>query len=203
MIRLISWVSVMALININVCVFAHRYWYKPLKQSHVEAHEAAELRQFTLKAMNIAPVVKLSETRQMIVANKVVEIVMKNIPTRDARESYISMLKIESNFDNTAKSPASAVGIGQIIPSTFKSAAEQCGLKVSAEDIANEDINLQVGSCYYNRLLLENQNNPRLAAIAYNGGQHTVEKFKKLANINEESANYGLKMEHVQYMAKR
>jgi len=203
MIRLISWLSVVLLLNVNAGVLVYKLWYKPLKVHNLELKEAAELKDFTIKAMNIAPAARLSDSKKKILADKIVSTVMRNIEGKESRESYISMLKIESNFENSVKSPMSAVGIGQIMPTTFKYAAEKCNLKVTAEDIYNEDLNILVGSCYYNILLTENEYNPRLAAISYNGGPKTVAALKKLSNMNLESANYFTKMQYVKELARR
>ena len=203
MIRLISWLSVVFLFNVNASMLVYKLWYKPLQLHKSELNEAAELKDFTIKAMNIAPAARLSDSKKEVLANKIVTIVMRNIKGKESRESYVSMLKIESNFENSARSPVSAVGIGQIMPATFKYAAEKCKLKVMADDITNEDLNILVGSCYYNILLEENEQNPRLAAISYNGGPKTVAALKKLSNMNTESANYATKVQYVKELARR
>lgn len=176
-----------------------------------EQHVA--LVQFTLKAMEMKPATKISSAKQKIIAEKCAADTIKYIHIveaegnndrltlvqreQNAREQYISMVKIESNFDNSSKSPVGAVGIGQIMPGTFASTIKSFDIGAKQEDIYNEDVNLAIGAIYFNQLLAEQDNNPRFASIAYNGGSKTADKFKTLADINQESANYALKTEHV------
>jgi hypothetical protein len=155
------------------------------------------LIEFTLTAMDMAPKSKISSAKREIVAEKLVNYTIKYLPNQDSREQYISMIKIESNFENTARSPVGAQGIGQIMPSTFNGVIKTMDIKATPEDIANEDVNLMVGAYYFNTLLTEQRGNPRLASIAYNGGSKVAESFKKMNRINQESANYGLLTEHV------
>lgn len=173
-----------------------------LKKEEEVRRQKDALIQFTLKAMDLPPESKLSGTNKQILAVKIANIVVGRIGTQDAQEQYVSMIKIESNFDNTARSPVGATGIGQIMPATFTDAAKNCGLEVKSSDITNEDINLTVGACYFKALLTEQGNNPRLASLAYNGGSKVAAKFKKMADVNQESANYALKTEHVKDLVR-
>lgn len=172
------------------------------------------LLEFTLTAMDMAPAVKLSDAKRRTTAEKVVKFAAQYISifdvngrvdvkaTQDAREQYVSMVKIESNFENNARSPVGATGIGQIMPGTFNWTVKLMEIGARPEDISSEDINLTVGAFYYNMLLGEQKNNPRLASIAYNGGTRTADQFKKLVDINKESANYALKTDHVKETVK-
>lgn len=170
---------------------------KKLQEEQLRKEQKAALVDFTLKAMDMAPPSRISLAKRHIISDKLADIVMKYIPNQDARESYISMVKIESNFDQSAKSPVGATGIGQIMPSTFAYTIKKMDVGAKQEDIHNEDVNLTVGAFYFNELLTEQSGNPRLASIAYNGGSKTADKFKKMGNINQESANYALKTDHV------
>lgn len=167
------------------------------------AQQKAALVAFTLKAMAIKPEAKLSEAKKAILAHKIVDVVVKYVADQDAREQYISMIKRESNFDNSVKSPAGAIGLGQVMPATFASASNDCSIATAKEDITNEDINLEVGACYYSLILADNDFNPRLASLEYNGGNKTVEKYKKMTAVNTESANYLILVEQVKELAKK
>lgn len=155
------------------------------------------LIEFTLTVMDMEPKTKSSLAKRSAIAEKLANFTLKGLPNQDSREQYISMVKLESNFDNTSKSPVGAQGIGQIMPATFNGTMAKLDIGIKSEDIFNEDINLMVGIFYFNELLVQQKGNPRLASIAYNGGSKTAEKFKKLVDINQESANYALKTEHV------
>ena len=155
------------------------------------------LVEFTLTAMDMEPKSRISQAKKTALAEKLARAVVQALPTLDSREQYISMVKIESNFENSARSPVGATGIGQIMPATFNGTIKKMDIDARPEDITNEDVNLAVGAFYFNELLNEQKGNPRLASIAYNGGGRTAEKFKKMVDINPESSNYALKTEHV------
>jgi hypothetical protein len=155
------------------------------------------LVKFIMTCMEMEPKSKVSMAKRQSIADKLADAVIKNLPNQDAREQYISMVKIESNFENNSKSPVGAVGIGQIMPSTFNGTIKKMNMGIKPEDITSEDVNLNVGAFYFNELLVEQQGNPRLASIAYNGGGRTANSFKKMNRINAESANYSLLTEHI------
>jgi hypothetical protein len=189
--------------NYNKIVYANQNNYSEQTEKDKQKEK---LLKFTLKVMDMHPSVKLSESQKEFKANKVVSFVMDQITGGEAaQEQFISMIKLESNFDNNLKSSVGAIGIAQIMKETFNRNAEDCDLDVKPEDIYNEDINLYFGACYYQELLDDpnNENNPRLASLNYNGGPKVVEKFKKLGDINSESASYALKAERVTELANQ
>jgi len=164
--------------------------------------EKAEIVTFIVTTMEMEPRVKFSGAMKAVKAEKIANVVMKYLPTQDAREQYVCMLKKESNFDNSARSPVGAVGIGQIMPPTFKDTMSKLGIGIAADDITNEDINLMVGAFYYNELVNQQNGNIRLGTIAYNGGSRTAQTFKKMTSINAESANYALHTDHIRESVK-
>ena len=172
------------------------------ENSRVQA-EIDHLYAFTIKVMNLKPASKLSAAKRENLAHKIAVKVQSNVEGEAAQEQFVSMLKIEAAFDNTRSSSAGAIGLSQIMPGTFKQTLIDCDIDASADDIHNEDMNLEVGSCYFSLLLDENDNNPRLASLAYNGGAKVVEKFKKLGDVNQESSNYVLKVEYVRELANK
>lgn len=176
-----------------------------VKSEENKLKEKQELIDFTYKAMDIPPVTKLSQARKEIIANKLATLTTQYITGQDSREQYISMIKLESNFNNNVKSSAGAIGVAQVMKPTFKTVAsdDDCEIDVNDDDIYNEDINLEVGVCYYAQLLVLNNQNSRLATLWYNGGPFTVEKFKKLGDVNQESSNYALKTEYVKELANK
>lgn len=205
-------IIILGLIVIFGLEYYTHYDYKQAKEYEAQAvneievaKERKELVDFTLKAMDIPPISRLSRAAKQAKALKLANVTMKYIPTQDARQQYISMLKIESNYNNNVKSSANAIGIGQILKSTFKAVSESddCNIDVEDDDIYNEDMNLEIGACYYASLLKVNNQNPRLATLWYNGGGKTVEQFKKFGNINQESGSYALKTERVKELASK
>lgn len=194
-------------IQSNKEVAKNKNEFVALKQQAAQEQETSKQKEallsFTYKVMELSPKSKLSQAKKEILAQKIVNIVQDNINGVDAQEQYISMLKIESAFDNSRSSPVGAIGLAQIMPATFKKAIEDCNIDATIDDIHNEDINITVGACYFSLLLDENDNNPRLSSLAYNGGARVVEKFKKLGDVNQESSNYALKVEHIKDLANK
>lgn len=84
----------------------------------------------------------------------------------------------ESAFIPTARSPAGALGLMQIMPNTGKLIA-----KLSKETMHHEhellkpEKNIRFGSKYVRMMLDQNQQNPALAAASYNAGPHRVAKW--------------------------
>lgn len=164
---------------------------KQLIQSKIEEEKQKEkLKEFTLKVMDFYPSVKFSKTKKENLLNKVVDYVYSNIKGEDPQQTYITMLKKENNFRSDRRSPVGAIGLAQIMSETFKNNAKKCGMDPVVEDLNDDDINLKFGACYYQILLTENENNSKLANLAYSGGAKVVEHFKKTGEINKESAMY-------------
>lgn len=79
----------------------------------------------------------------------------------------------ESRGNQSAISPAGAVGIRQIMPSTFKEWAKP------GEEITDEDDNKAVGDRYFKYLLKHYDGDTELALAAYNGGFDRIDKLLK------------------------
>lgn len=83
----------------------------------------------------------------------------------------------ESAFARDARSPAGAMGLMQLMPTTAKRTAKQLGLKLGAADLANPSHNIQLGSHYLHELLQEFNGNRVLATAAYNAGPYRVKQW--------------------------
>ncbi|MGO6747975.1 transglycosylase SLT domain-containing protein [Rhizobium ruizarguesonis] len=81
---------------------------------------------------------------------------------------FTTMIHHESNFNPNAVSPAGAIGLGQLMPST---AAD---LGVSDAFSARENLD---GSARYLTAMLDRFGSPELALAAYNAGPAAVEKY--------------------------
>jgi soluble lytic murein transglycosylase len=89
-----------------------------------------------------------------------------------------ALMRQESAFDHVVVSPASAVGLMQLIPST----AEQAAREISLTDydpsmLTNPDVNLRLGAFYIGKLLKTFQGSGPLAAAAYNAGPRAVSQW--------------------------
>lgn len=86
----------------------------------------------------------------------------------------------ESGFRPEAVSDEGAVGLMQLLPSTADWAAEESGLdSFEGASLRRPDVNLRLGAWYLAWLLERFEGNPVLALAAYNGGQHTVDEWRK------------------------
>ncbi len=87
----------------------------------------------------------------------------------------LAVVKCESSFRSDARSPAGAVGLMQLLPSTAEWIAGQADWDgPSAPELTVVGDNLALG-CYYLRFLLELYQGDQVAAVAaYHAGQGTV-----------------------------
>jgi soluble lytic murein transglycosylase len=85
----------------------------------------------------------------------------------------------ESRFNATTRSPAGAIGLMQLLPSTARGIAIRTGghhFRVP-QDLLNPDLNVRYGSWYLSHLLQTYHGNTRLALAAYNAGEANVNRW--------------------------
>lgn len=87
-----------------------------------------------------------------------------------------SIVKIESDYDNDAKSKQGATGLMQLLDETARHSAEVIGKDYYPEKLNDIDYNLNLGVGYYD-YLYRYYNNDKLALAAYNGGVGNVDKW--------------------------
>ena len=122
-------------------------------------------------------------------------------PYRSTVESYssrwkvdkflaISVMKVESNFSETAHSQSGAVGLMQIMPETAAWIAYQLGEtpEEAVDDIKNlrdPETNIRYGTWYLAELEDEFKGNDVLALAAYNAGRGNVHEWIKKNHWSE------------------
>ncbi len=89
----------------------------------------------------------------------------------------ISVMRQESRFSPTIKSPVGALGLMQVMPGTAKFAAQKIGLK--KYELTNPVDNITLGSWYLKFTHNQVKNNSVLAIAGYNGGPTNVSKWVK------------------------
>lgn len=110
-------------------------------------------------------------------------VVYKDQVKKAAKQTAVNPLFIfavarqESAFTPDAKSPAGAVGLMQLLPTTAKETAQKNGLSFSPNDLILPEKNIALGSRYLNHLLGVFEGNRILAAAAYNAGPSRVKKW--------------------------
>lgn len=82
----------------------------------------------------------------------------------------LAIVRTESNFDATARSPKNALGLMQLIPDT----AERFGVR----DALDPEQNIRGGLAYLRVLLKLFNGDVSLAAAAYNAGEGNVARYK-------------------------
>lgn len=91
-------------------------------------------------------------------------------------ELILSVIKVESNFDSSAKSSAGAIGLMQIMPSTYEWLAEGLGDPTFSSMLYSPDTNIKYGT-YYLKYLYSKFGSWERAIIAYNWGEGNFSDF--------------------------
>ncbi|HEY0335364.1 MAG TPA: transglycosylase SLT domain-containing protein [Stenotrophomonas sp.] len=81
-------------------------------------------------------------------------------------------IRAESVFNPTARSPANAMGLMQVLPGTGAGVAQRIGLSGyrGAESLYDPDLNIAIGSAYLRQLLDKYGGQPYVTIAAYNAG---------------------------------
>jgi soluble lytic murein transglycosylase len=87
----------------------------------------------------------------------------------------LSLIRQESAFNTKARSPAGALGLMQVMPTT----ARRISRIRRASELLNPSINIKVGSKYFSYLMRNYGGDAELALAAYNAGPHRVDQWIK------------------------
>ncbi len=96
-----------------------------------------------------------------------------------------AVMRQESGFDPVIVSPAAAIGLMQLIPSTARQVASELALPFDEADLTRPDVNLRLGAFYIAKLLKMFQGQVALAAAAYNAGPRAVSHWVAASSDNE------------------
>lgn len=89
-----------------------------------------------------------------------------------------AIIRAESNFKTTARSPVGARGLMQIMPETAQWIAGEMGIKnFTTEQLHDPEINIRMGCWYLNNLEREFKGNLPLELAAYNAGRGNVKQW--------------------------
>ena len=104
------------------------------------------------------------------------------------KELVFAVIKVESDFEPDAKSSAGAIGLMQMLPSTYIWLAEDKLSEIAfSQMLYDPTTNIKYGT-YYLRYLHSRFNSWELAIIAYNWGEGNLTKF--LAENEYEEGDY-------------
>ncbi|NQU64473.1 MAG: lytic transglycosylase domain-containing protein [SAR324 cluster bacterium] len=94
-----------------------------------------------------------------------------------------AVIREESNFRVAVKSPAGAVGLMQLMPSTAKYVAKKIRTQYDPAQLIHPDFNLKLGIAYLKQLLKRYKGNLFYTLAAYNGGATNVKRWvRKVGN---------------------
>jgi len=157
------------------------------------ANTDMELGNHTLSTMEYVRS-PLSPIQRQLLAQTLVIIANNTFETLDQKKDWIYVLGIESKFDNTAKSPVNATGLGQIMPQYVKEFGKYCGMNgIKESDASDILVNATLSACVWRKMLDTVPNHSVILALsAYNSGpsSSSTKNIQKLTNAVPETANY-------------
>ena len=120
------------------------------------------------------------------------------------KELIFAVIKVESNFNPNDVSSAGAMGLMQIIPSTYEWLTTKLGEEYCEENLYDPEINIKYGT-YYLQYLYSRFGSWEKAIIAYNWGETNFSEFLATNGYSEgdydsipvkETKNYVKKVMH-------
>jgi soluble lytic murein transglycosylase len=93
------------------------------------------------------------------------------------------LIRQESRFVADARSSVGASGLMQVMPATARWTAKKIGLAYSAEQIADRNMNLRIGTQYLKLVLDDFAGSQALAAAAYNAGPSRPRRWREGATL--------------------
>jgi len=120
-------------------------------------------------------------------------------------EVILSIARRESELNMNAISPAGAVGLMQILPSTAKQMSKELGIKFSYKKLKSDaKYNVKLGSAYLSKLIDTYEGSYLLAFAAYNAGPRKVNEWIKLFGDPRDSLVSVINwVEHIPYKETR
>lgn len=109
----------------------------------------------------------------------------------------LAIVETESKFNPNALSPAGAMGLGQLMPTTAEAMARHLGMKYNKKLLCDPRYNIKLSIHYLSKLHKQFQSNV-LVAAAYNGGPGGAKKYQKW--IEGETAKETVHPETVAYV---
>lgn len=113
-----------------------------------------------------------------------------------SRMLAFAVMREESNFRPEVESPAGAVGLMQLMPSTARYVAKTIRTPYQPDLLVHPDFNVKLGTAYLKRLLRRYKGNLFYTLAAYNGGATNVKRWRKKAH----STDYDVFVETITYL---
>lgn len=111
----------------------------------------------------------------------------------------LAVIYVESRFNRKAVSYADARGLMQMTAIAVEDAVRTCSLKPLSDMNRLHDsvTNIRYGTCYLKKLYDEMDGDWTRTLITYNGGYKALQSYDKGETINQQTANYVLKVTRV------
>lgn len=111
--------------------------------------------------------------------------VIQNANLRKLNPALVyAVMRQESYFGASSVSPAGAIGLMQLMPTTAMRTSKQFQLKYSGiKELLNPDVNITFGCAHLKKVLGDFANNPVLAFAAYNAGPDAVNRWLPKGNV--------------------
>lgn len=88
-----------------------------------------------------------------------------------------AVMRQESAFNPTARSPVGARGLMQLMPPTARKTAGRMGVELEDDEVTSPGLNLEIGSHYLGMLMKIMKGSVPLAAASYNAGPNAVGRW--------------------------
>ena len=138
------------------------------------------------KVLNIYTIIK-----KQIYKQEYSEYVNKYAEINEIDPMWIyAIIKVESNFDENATSGSGAKGLMQLMDNTAYDIAKELNIQdFKTEMLYNPEINIMLGTKYFDKLLAKYDENYYLAIAAYNAGIGNVDGWISRGVINSDASN--------------
>ncbi len=138
------------------------------------------------KTLNIYTVIK-----KQIYKQEYSEYVNKYAEINEIDPMWIyAIIKVESNFNENATSGSGAKGLMQLMDTTASDIAKELDIQdFKAEMLYNPEINIMLGTKYFDKLLSKYDENYYLAIAAYNAGIGNVDGWISRGVISSDASN--------------
>jgi soluble lytic murein transglycosylase-like protein len=174
--------------------FAFRSTELETQLRKIQEKEEADLRlgQYAINMMYATPAGKLlSDGRKQSLAQGIVRVANDIFNTEENKKAFVAVIAIESGFQKLAQSPTGPKGYSQVARKSFYEALEACGVSnLNDDDVWDTDLNLYAGACYFQKLLIQHNQDPFLAIVAYNQGPNSeaIKTFSKSGSLESPEA---------------
>ncbi len=102
------------------------------------------------------------------------------------KNMVLAIIRAESGYDRHAHSWADAYGLMQLIPPTANAVADEMDFNLSSiQMLFDAEININLGTFYFKKLLNQFDNRVEYALAAYNAGPHRVNRWQNITPDDE------------------